>query len=242
MIAGRSPFDAATSQDTLVAILQKNPPALRTYVDVPDELQWIVTKALSKDVEERYQSTKDFLTDLKRIRKRLEIDEELKRSGSTGIAQSVRKKTTRAAIVFALLIAAAIIAFFLTRASDKKITATTLPFSKIKVTRLTATGSAWGGVISSDAKYIAYRQESEKHQQTLYLRQLKADTEIPILKVPEKNRLYDWRFSSDGEHIFYIIGEPGNDMTYLYKMPALGGISRRIIDNIHSIPTFSPTI
>lgn len=85
MIAGRPSFDGATSSDVLVAILQTNPPALPTYEDFP-ELQWIITKVLAKDPEERYQTIKDLLSDLKRVRKQLETDQELTRSGQRSIA------------------------------------------------------------------------------------------------------------------------------------------------------------
>lgn len=240
MISGRVPFDGATASDVIAAILEKNPPPLQTIGEKPDELQWIVSKALAKDRDERYQNVKDLLTDLKRLRKRIEIDEGIKYSDPSTIIQPAHKKpNTLISIAVVLVLVAGIIFLFL-RTRPKDVASRKLPFNRIKITRLTANGSSWGGVISPDGKYIAYAWESEDHQQTLFLRQLNADTEIPILKLPEGNYLYDWRFSSDGEYIFYIIGITGKDMTSLYKLPALGGISREIIDDIQSIPTFSP--
>ncbi len=74
MIAGRPPFEGATTGDMMVAILDRDPPPLARYApSAPDELDWIVTKALAKDRDDRYQSAKSLITDLKRLQKRLLI-------------------------------------------------------------------------------------------------------------------------------------------------------------------------
>ncbi|MBA3515100.1 MAG: protein kinase, partial [Pyrinomonadaceae bacterium] len=81
MVAGRTPFDGETPTDVIVAITQKEaPPLARFAPDVPAELEWIITKALRKDRDERYQTTKEFLTDLRRLKQRLEFEVELERS------------------------------------------------------------------------------------------------------------------------------------------------------------------
>lgn len=73
MVAGRPPFEASSTGDMLVAILDRQPPPLARFADIPDELEWIITKALAKDREDRYQLAKSLLTDLKRLQKRLEL-------------------------------------------------------------------------------------------------------------------------------------------------------------------------
>jgi serine/threonine protein kinase/tetratricopeptide (TPR) repeat protein len=83
MIAGRTPFEGETPTDVIVAITQKEaPPLARFAPNVPAELEWIVTKALRKDRDERYQTIKEFLTDLRRLKQRLEFETELERSVS----------------------------------------------------------------------------------------------------------------------------------------------------------------
>ena len=60
LLAGRSTFEGKTSSDVIAAILRTEPPPLTVYVrDAPPELERIVTKALQKDREERYQDVKD---------------------------------------------------------------------------------------------------------------------------------------------------------------------------------------
>ncbi len=81
LVAGRTPFEGETSTDVIVAITQKDPPPLARFApNVPAELDWIVMKALRKDREERYQTIKELLTDLRRLKQRLEFEQELERS------------------------------------------------------------------------------------------------------------------------------------------------------------------
>ena len=77
MLSGKVPFAGETINHTIVSILEKEPPLLE---NVPDELQRIVRKALTKDKEMRYQTARDLLIDLKNLRRTLDIQGELERS------------------------------------------------------------------------------------------------------------------------------------------------------------------
>jgi serine/threonine-protein kinase len=81
MIAGRVPFEGASFGDVISGIISKRPVPLARYaLDVPPELERIVGKALAKNREERYQSIKDMLIDLKRLKQRLDVEAELEHS------------------------------------------------------------------------------------------------------------------------------------------------------------------
>jgi serine/threonine protein kinase/tetratricopeptide (TPR) repeat protein len=81
MVAGRTPFEGETPTDVIVGITQKEPPPLARFApEAPAELDWIVTKALRKDREERYQTIKEVLTDLRRLKQRVEFEMEAERS------------------------------------------------------------------------------------------------------------------------------------------------------------------
>jgi serine/threonine protein kinase/tetratricopeptide (TPR) repeat protein len=83
MVAGRTPFEGETSTDVLVSITQKEaPPLARFAPNVPAELDWIITKALRKDRDERYQTIKELITDLRRLKQKIEFEAELERSVS----------------------------------------------------------------------------------------------------------------------------------------------------------------
>ena len=60
MVAGRAPFVGVTASDVMASVLRTQPtPLVQVVSDSPPELDRIVTKALEKDPEERYQSAKD---------------------------------------------------------------------------------------------------------------------------------------------------------------------------------------
>src|SRR5437667_718715 len=81
MAAGRQPFEGETASDVMSLILQKEPPPLaHSSPEVPAEMERIVRKALRKDREERYQTIKDLLIDLRNLRKELELSAEMERS------------------------------------------------------------------------------------------------------------------------------------------------------------------
>jgi serine/threonine-protein kinase len=82
MVTGRLPFDGSNSNEIIASILgDKDPLPLTRYArEVPSELERIAAKALAKEREERYQSAKDLLIDLRHLKKHLEVEAELERS------------------------------------------------------------------------------------------------------------------------------------------------------------------
>ena len=107
MLTGRQPFEGTSASEIVIAIIQKRPrPMARFAPDVPIEMERIVGKALSKSREERYQTIKDLLIDLKRLKRGLDFEEvsedepeqELSRqllSGSTGGVRLSREAPAR---------------------------------------------------------------------------------------------------------------------------------------------------
>ncbi|HEY3138356.1 MAG TPA: protein kinase, partial [Blastocatellia bacterium] len=81
MISGRQPFASESAAATASAILVREPPPLARYArELPLEFERIVSKALRKNREERYQNTKDLLLDLKSLKQELEFQSKLERS------------------------------------------------------------------------------------------------------------------------------------------------------------------
>jgi TolB-like protein len=81
-VTGRVAFTGTTPSDVVASILERDPvPLVRVAPEVPYELERIVSKSLAKDREERYQTTKDLLIDLRRLKRNLEIDVERERAG-----------------------------------------------------------------------------------------------------------------------------------------------------------------
>ena len=88
MVAGRAPFAGGSAAEVFAAILEKQPVALgRLEPETPAELERIVSKALAKDREERYQTVKDLQIDLKRLKQRLEYEQYREREGGEALLE-----------------------------------------------------------------------------------------------------------------------------------------------------------
>ncbi|HYJ90692.1 MAG TPA: protein kinase [Pyrinomonadaceae bacterium] len=69
MIAGRTPFAGGSMPETFANLINKDPRPVSEFVaGVPDELQRVVLKMLCKKPDDRYQTMKDLLTDLKDLK------------------------------------------------------------------------------------------------------------------------------------------------------------------------------
>lgn len=83
MLTGKRAFEGENAMETIGLILHKEPVLLSQHMpEVPKEIERIIGKALRKDCEERYQTAKDLLIDLKDARQELEFQNKLERTAS----------------------------------------------------------------------------------------------------------------------------------------------------------------
>ena len=81
MITGRAPFAGTSPADVTAAILRDSPPPLADCApDAPPEMQRILGNALRKDRDERYQTVKELLGDLKDLKEERAFESRLERS------------------------------------------------------------------------------------------------------------------------------------------------------------------
>ncbi|MDQ3472938.1 MAG: serine/threonine protein kinase, partial [Acidobacteriota bacterium] len=103
MLAGSAPFKGATPTDVTVSILEREQVSLATLLEgIPAELDWIIKKTLKKDRDERYQTVKEMLGDLRDIKQELEFEAKLERiaapdRSSGGREMSVKRRIESAA-------------------------------------------------------------------------------------------------------------------------------------------------
>ena len=93
MTAGRALFEGETMGDLIASILRDEPTPLTEHSpDIPGEAESIVIRALRKDRDERYQTVRELLGDLKQLKQRLEFEAELARSAP---GQATRRRDTQ---------------------------------------------------------------------------------------------------------------------------------------------------
>jgi eukaryotic-like serine/threonine-protein kinase len=84
MLSGDPPFSGRTAIEMMTAILYREPAPLPSRLALPDELERFITQALHKDRVERYQTSKELLSDLKKLRHELEFQADLERLTNSG--------------------------------------------------------------------------------------------------------------------------------------------------------------
>src|SRR5438477_1566249 len=87
MIAGHPPFTGDTPREVISSIIEnEQSPLTRESKDVGRELQQIVSKALRKNPEERFQSANEMLGAFKAFRHQLEFADELKQAAAVPLS------------------------------------------------------------------------------------------------------------------------------------------------------------
>ena len=109
MVGGSPPFRGETPSDCIAAILTTEPPPLSGVLpDVPLKLESILQKALRKNSDERYQTTREMLADLRILKSELEADSSLPQTKAR--AESIVSKIKRHKSGVLLTLAAALLA------------------------------------------------------------------------------------------------------------------------------------
>ncbi|MBS1792802.1 MAG: protein kinase [Acidobacteria bacterium] len=81
MLFGKTPFGGESPVERLAAILYREP---EKPGPIPDELQRILDRALSKEPENRYQTAREMIADLRHLKQEMEFAEQLQIHATTG--------------------------------------------------------------------------------------------------------------------------------------------------------------
>lgn len=243
MVAGRLPFEGATNSDVIVSVLEREPPPLcGLLARVPAELQRIVSKALTKDREKRYQTARELLIELKGLRDGLEIGTaeferaaQVTANGETALARSRQVITSRlfrtrpghrrrlllAGSVAVAMMVGGIGLYKLRGAGDSK-----PPAAPWKVIPLTSfTGPKGDPAFSPEGRQIAFAWMGASNDNLdIYVKVIGDGTPLRLTTDPGRDLSPSW--SPDGRHIAFIRYAPeGNS---LMMIPSLGGAERKL--------------
>ena len=260
MVTDRVPFRGKTATETISLILQKDPAPLASHMsEVPAELQHIVNRALTKDREERYQTTKDMLIDLRSLKRKQEVgaategtvsaeqatalvaagetrpgDEhaELSRTVSASDARP-RPRRIIVATLFVVSVAIVVGIYWLVVHRSREKTRVPVPFHEMNISRLTTSGKITHAAISPDGKYVADVTEDAEGD-SLWIRNLAAPTNVRIAGPVASE--YVWvAFAPDGDSIYYLALDRDKGDTELYRVPVLGGPATKAAHDVGPI-------
>jgi len=257
VFTGKRPFEGEGHLDLISSILKDDPAPLRELSpDLPRQLERIVSKALRKDRNHRYQDIRDLQIDLEDLRDEMTFEDRLSKSSetiamstpvvttdrphgselrqmlTTGIS-TTRRFTILHALLFTVFVAAAVgtaVWYFGFGRTPP------LPGS-YKVTDVATWNSAPGELFSNasfspDSKLIAF-SSTKSGTKNIWVTQTGSTEAIQITNDGFSN--IDPVWSPKGDEIAYFSDRGGaNNLTGIWRVSALGG-TPKLVGSINDI-------
>jgi serine/threonine protein kinase len=215
MLTGRRAFARDTAAETMTAILREDPPGLSPETSgIPPRLGRLVQRCLDKRASDRFQSARDLAFALS------EPGEPSGQMPSVGGGRTRRSVFSSLRVPLAMLFAGAALG-----AGAMRLRTSPLPAGVPSIRYLTGSGRDFSPSASPDGRTIAFRSDRDGRAR-IWVKQLATGTEMPLTSGP----VDDWpRFSPDGSTILFT--RQGRDRPTLFRVPFLGGESRRVLDD-----------
>ena len=217
MLSGFAPFQRASPGDTLHAILHDEPAPLPRPTAASAALERIANRCLEKQPDDRFQSFRDLAFQLE------EASQDARRAGESG---GRRLRPVVVAGSLAALIAAAVLGGVVVRQLASAPVDT--PHRVRTMTNLI--GLEEFSSISPDGKMVAFTAAQGGHRQ-VFIRHISGGPPLPVTTDSVDHQLPRW--GPEGSSLIYFSpGAPGQVQGAIYKIPALGGASQRLIASI----------
>jgi serine/threonine protein kinase len=222
MATARQPFCGDTVAAIHDGILNHTPPSpVRSNPDLPGGFEAIISKALEKDRDNRYQSASEIQLDLQQL------------------IRSIKVRLRRKQVFTVLAVAMAVTIAFGFAARRWISRNHRISQENLQISKLTDSGKVDLAAISPDGRYVCYSQR-DRGGLGLWLHQVATGSDTQIL--PADALAFDGlSFSPDANYIYYVRADKNDPgFKYLHVMPVLGGPSRLLVKDIDSPVSFSP--
>jgi len=213
-ITGKAAFERPSAVQTMSAIVEDEPPPIER--PMPAQLGWILTRCLSKEPQNRYESTRDLARDLAQVR-----DHYAELTASTNAARAVAPAAVARFVPIAAAVFAGAVVTWCVAALLRDYTAVDIERYHLKPFATEFTRQfypAW----SPDGKSIAFLGNAHANNQ-VFVQAIDAANAVAITQpdLPVYNGPPVW--SPDSRMIYFRCGMNGAQMPALCRIPASGG-------------------
>lgn len=157
------------------------------------------------------------------------------------LLQPLARRPWKKYVAAALLIVTAAAAFGVYRLFTQRhaATASAVPFHTMRMSRLTRNGKVRHQAVSPDGKYVAHVID-DAGQQSIWIRQTATASNVQIVPPAEVDYL-GLAFSRDGNYVYYAVYPTRpNKIGLLCQVPTLGGVVKKVADDVDSGIAISP--
>jgi Tol biopolymer transport system component len=109
----------------------------------------------------------------------------------------------------------------------------------MKIKTLTDSGRASDAVISPDGRLVAY-VSTDGARQSIHLRQVVEPSDKEIVPAVPETHYGGLSFSPDGNYLHYLMHVGTSEVNDLYRVPLLGGATRRLNHDVDTAVSFAP--
>ena len=251
MATGQRPFTGDTNISIISSIVKDVPKSVTDLNPaLPRDLGRIVRRAMTKDLDRRYQSAKDLRNDLEELKAALDSGELWAQPASSGalpdghaglVAGSRRTMTiTVAAAIVVLVLGGGL--YFLTSQREQPVapSASGPSLQDLQVIQLTTSGNAERPAISPDGKYVVYVQQpaGSATSSSVWIRQVATPSNVQIVP-PDPRGIWGLTVTPDSTFVDYVVGG-GIARRDLWRVPLLGGTPKKLLDGVDSPIGWSP--
>jgi serine/threonine protein kinase len=225
MATGVPPFRGKTSAVIFEAILNRTPPAAASLrPDLPAGLDAVISKALEKDRDIRYQSAREVLVDLRRLKRDMDSGPGVAEPHTNvGPARPSLRKRSVVAVITIVALAVLLAAAWLT--VKRQAEPTSSQVGLMQPTPLTTLpGLERSPSFSPDGNQIAFSWDGDTGNEDIYVKLVGAGSPLRLTTSSAPDVHPAW--SPNGLSIAFvrIAGDEGG----IFIIPALGGPERRI--------------
>ncbi len=215
LACGQKPFTGGTNLTILTKIIKEHTNVDLNTIDLSPDFKNILSRALQKEAENRYQTVQELLEDLKQLSK----------NNPTSEARS--KKPGRVIILYGSVAALviAILAIYLQSNQERKDNN-----ASMRTSRFTSfSGDEAFPAFSPDGEFIAFSWNGpDQNNRDIYVKSKDGKDTLRLTR----NTLADSKpvWSNDGQHIAFVRPFPDKPRAYdIFIIPSKGGQEERII-------------